>query len=439
MVYLLLNIISIPSLWLSKYLFKKWINPLSVYVIIWYFLISFYHLKLINYNDLSFETWYIIIITYIAYLLGITTYFIANNTNTDKKSRKNIKNSQKLSILFENSQISFYLTLCFGIIGLIGALQAWTVLLKLYGTVTEILLHLGALYQMRVRGDLEGMLPYTSIFSYAGIFFAGINSGIKGKITLISIIPLGALIIKEIAIVGRAGILFGFIEYGLVFLFVILYLNERKIKSKNSKTKLIVTTLLALVLFIGSITFIKNLRGGHKTFTGQTRSIQKMEDSIFITPSIYLYLSAHIGVLNKYLEMNNEEMRFGENTFQFVYNILSKFNIVQKPSGYQKGYYIHVWVNTGTFIRELLVDFGIHGLLIFVFLLGLSITLCWVQFFDNSKLIYFAILIFLFIIVAFSFLMMITRLANWFLSLGLILITLNIIDRFNSYRKEVDK
>jgi len=422
LVFLILNIILVPSLWISKYLFKKWINPLSSYTIVWYAMISFYHLKLIKYDELSVETWYVIIIAYVSFFLGIIGYFASQHSIKNSKIDINCGNEypKTLFISRENSKIFFGLTLLLGLLGLLGALQAWIVLLSLYGSVTKVLLHLGALYQMRVSGELEGILPYTSIFSFASIFFAGIHSATKSRITLVSLLPLVALIIKEVAMVGRAGILFGFVEYGFTFLFASSIIRDNFKIASNNKAKLILSVTISVILFLASITFIKNLRGGSDSYSGKTRAIKALEGATFISPSIYLYLSGHIGVLNKYLEKDIEKARFGENTFQLVYNSLNKFEITSRPNGYQKGYYIPLWVNTGTFIRELLADFGIVGTMLFIYLLGYLVTHSWVRFFSNNNIVHLAILVFLMIIIFFSFLMVITRLANWFLSLGVI-------------------
>ncbi len=426
---LILNIISIPSVLLGKYFFKKWINPLSLYVIIWYLLISFYHIKLINYSDLSYTTWYVVAISYLSFLFGIITFFLAKASSGKKfiLSEQNSLNNEPL--LFRKSSVSAYLTLGFGVLGLLGALQAWSVVLSIYGSVVNALLNLGALYQMRVHGELKGIIPYTTVFLYISIFFAGINSGVKGRITLISVLPLAALIIKEVAEVGRAGILFGFAEYGLVFF---LILSKKKKDKTRFNYKLAISVLLAVGLFVTSVTLIKNLRGTTDLFTGKTRSMKKLENSVFLTPSIYLYLSGHIGVLNKFLEKNNEEKRFGESTFQVVYNILSKFGVTYKPKIYQKGYYIPIWMNTGTFIRELLADFGVSGLLLFLYFLGIFISLAWYNYFSAFNITYLIVLVFFTLIIFFSFLMIVTRMANWYMSFLFIIIICKIIQKFEN-------
>lgn len=417
MVLLILNTVLIPSIWISKHLFRKWINPLSIYTSIWYFMITFYELKLINYSNLSGQTWFVIIFSYVSLYMGSVFYFSVKNSLKNESSSK-VNKQYPLSILLKNdAKVSFYLTIIFGVIGLIGAIQSWFVLVKLFGSIPAALLRLGALYQMRVNGELVGVWPYTSLFSYSAIFFAAVFSAMKSRITVISALPLSALIIKEIAMAGRAGILFGFVEYAFTFLFTIYYLKGSYTSYSFNKTKFILSILIVLFFFITSVTLIKNLRAAPESFRGETRTLKSLNENKFISPAIYLYTSGHIGVLNKFLEKDVENYRVGENTFQFLYNILNKFNVLDRPNTFQKPYRIPVWINTGTFIRELIADFGFPITLIILFMLGFFLALNWNNFFTYGNFNNLVVLVLLMIIIFFSFLMMITRLANWYLTL----------------------
>jgi oligosaccharide repeat unit polymerase len=400
-------------------------------------MISFYHLKLINYKELNFETWYVIILSFVSLYLGAITYFFAKKTFPNLETEKNNLTSPPL-LLQNEGRIAFYFTIVFGTIGLIGAFQAWFVLIKLFGSIPVALLRLGALYQMRVSGELEGVWPYTSLFSYSAIFFAAVFSAVKSRITIISALPLIALIIKEIAMAGRAGILFGFAEYAFTFIFTIYFLKDSDIKYSFNKTKFVSSVLIVSFLFITSVTLIKNLRAAPESFAGETRSLKSLDDNIFISPAIYLYTSGHIGVLNEFLEKDVENYRIGENSFQFVYNLLNKIEFTERPNTFQKPYRIPVWINTGTFIRELIADFGFPFTLVIIFMLGFLLALNWNNFFMHGNFNNLVILVLLMIIVFFSFLMMITRLANWYLTLIFLLTIFSILARLETKISKTD-
>ncbi|MCB9247183.1 MAG: O-antigen polysaccharide polymerase Wzy [Ignavibacteriales bacterium] len=75
-----------------------------------------------------------------------------------------------------------------------------------------------------------------------------------------------------------------------------------------------------------------------------------------------------------------------------------------------------MWTNTGTYIRELHADFGTTGVLLVPYLLGLIITWLWFKFHENKSLFTLVFLVYLYIIIGFTFLMMVTRLNQWFLA-----------------------
>lgn len=392
-------------------------------------MISFYHMKLIGYQDLSTQTWYVVIISYLSLYLGAITYFTAKTSIGNNETIKAEINLSNPLLLKNEARIPLYFTFIFGMVGLIGAFQAWFVLIELFGSIPRALLRLGALYQMRVDGDLEGVWPYTSLFSYSAIFFAAIFSAVKSRITLISALPLIALIIKEIAMAGRAGILFGFAEYGFTFIFTIYYLKTNNRNYHFNKVKFTASILIVLFLFLTSITLIKNLRAAPESFSGETRALKSLNENKFFSPAIYLYTTGHIGVLNEFLEKDIENYRVGENTFQFVYNIFNKIGFTERPNTFQKAYRIPVWINTGTFIRELIADFGFPITIIILFAMGFFLALNWNNFFMHGNFSNLVILVFLMIIIFFSFLMIITRLANWYLTLALLLSILSILSK----------
>ena len=435
MEFIFINTVFFPTIWLSRRLFGKIFNPLSLYAVIWYFMLTFYNLRLINYVNLSFETWNVIFLSFLALFLGILTYATAKNS-LNNSSEKQITQKKELPIILRNDgKILFWLTIVFGTIGLFSAIQTWFVVMNKYNSVIELLLHLGRIYQMRVSGELEGIIPYLSLFTFSAIFFSAIYSAYHKRIKLVSLYPLTALIIKQVALAGRASILLGFLEYVIAFIFMLYFMNDKKLLPNKKNIVIYFQALALILLFVFTIVAIKNLRGATENYTGATLTMKKFEDSPFLSPSIYLYLTGHVGVLNKFLEKDDEKSRIGENSLQFLYNLLSKFKVVEKPKGYQKGYYIPLWINTGTFIRELIADYSLPGTLVFLFLLGFLIMFTWHNFYFNNNIISLVVLVFLTLIIGMSFLQIVTRLANWVLSFIFIILTLSIINHF-SYKRE---
>jgi len=88
-----------------------------------------------------------------------------------------------------------------------------------------------------------------------------------------------------------------------------------------------------------------------------------------------------------------------------------------------------MWSNNGTFLRELHADFGIAGVLLVPFLLGLMNTWLWFKFYEEKRLVVFALLVFLYVIIGFSFLLMVTRFIYWTVGLILTLLSIPVLEK----------
>ena len=88
-----------------------------------------------------------------------------------------------------------------------------------------------------------------------------------------------------------------------------------------------------------------------------------------------------------------------------------------------------MWTNTGTYIRELHADFGVIGVFLVPFLLGLLITWLWFKFYEEKSLVVFTFLVYLYVVVGFSFLVMSSRLNQWFMSQILIVLFIPILEK----------
>jgi oligosaccharide repeat unit polymerase len=141
--------------------------------------------------------------------------------------------------------------------------------------------------------------------------------------------------------------------------------------------------------------------------------LKKLSNSGIISSSIYLYFSSPIAVLNEYLDKRKEVAVFGENTFYPIYNNLNRIGAKVNLKPYPKGYFIPMWVNSATYIRELDVDFGPSGIFIFPFILGFLSTYFWKKFFDTGNIVYIVFYSFTTTLIVFSIFYIGTRLTFW--------------------------
>lgn len=433
MVFLLLIFFSVFFALLSKHLFDKWFNHLSIYVIIWFFLLFLYELKLIRYEDLTFETWFVIIGAFISYFLGIITFFVAKNNfgNYPDSNNKNLRIQTNLFI--NNAKVLKISILITSIIGLIGAIQNWLVLLHEFKTFPNIIISANIIYHMRVEGELA-FVPYLSSFSYVAVFLGALYSARKGKISFYLTFPFLGVILSDLANVGRAGMLFAFVEFISALVLYSYSINKYDLnQSKRSNKKFAISIVLIFISLVAAATVVKSIRGSVESISSSTSTLNKLKGNAVITPTVYLYFSSDVGVLNKYLELEKENSMFGENTFMPIYRVLNKLDLVEKPQFYQTGYYIPMWTNTGTYLRELHADFGVTGILLVPFLLGLFITFLWFKFFETTRLNYLVILVYFYIIIFFSFVVFEPRQGYWIISLVLILLFIPALEKLSLF------
>jgi len=425
-----ITVISIVVILGSKKIFGKWFNPVSLYTIIWGVMLFLYELKLIAFFDLRTNTWLIIIASFTSFLLGVIT--ILSSRSTAGKSNIVFETCEiSPPIFLDNGKVLRYTIFFLSIIGLASALQHWQVLLSEYGSVFNVLVHSYTVYRSRLTGDEPaGIIPYVWLASYFAVFLAGIYTAYKRKLTLLSTVPLIAIVLKETARLTRAGILFGLFSFIISFVLTRhLLTKDRSKKFEFKKTKLILTVLIVISIMVSGAALVKIIRNPVEEFGGTSSSLNQVKGGAFISPAIYFYASSQVGVLNQYLEKNKENVNFGYSTFFGVYTILSKFHLVEKPKTQHKGYLIPQWSNTATFLREIHADFGFAGILLIPFLIGLLATFYWFKFFETHNFIYHVTLTHLLLIIAMSFFSLATRFPVWIYGWILFLFCIPIMEK----------
>jgi oligosaccharide repeat unit polymerase len=421
MISILTIIIFISSLILGKTLFGRWFNHLSLYVSVWAPMILLYEMKLIRYHDLTPSTLILIFLSYFCFVLGILTYISAKEKKAVDKIISKRDNIDWL-MLNDGKHLRF-LSWLTALIALAAVIQNWMVLIKMFGDVTTVLINASVVYRLRIERKIEGQIPYLFLFGYVSVFFAAMYTALRNKFSLISFFPFIPVILKEISQVSRAGILLAMFEYLITFLLFKFYLKKHNPeKLVKSNKKLIVGVSIIIIVIIFSASLVRISRGSTENIVGATSQLKSQEDNLFLSPSMYLYFSGHVGALNKFIQSEDQKTLFAEHTLFGLYSIISKFDIVRRPTDYNQGYFIPTWINTTTFIKELYQDYGYGGTLIFIFLLGISVTFFHFKFLYNGNLYDLIILVFLYLIISFSYIVLVTRLSYWYLPLVFLLV-----------------
>jgi len=429
MIFVIVPTIAFLSFLLGRYIFKRWFNHISLFAFIWMGMIMLYELRLLPYKEIVPATWLFIAATFISFILGTLTYVTLKRLFPSQNPKSKERNREFNKIFADDAKVVRYSLFLFSFISIAGAVQHWMVLIDMFGSIPKVFLNALTIYRMNTEeGGIKGQVPFVSNFGYVAVFWGAVYTAYKGKFTFLSILPFIGIIIKETSTIGRAGILLGLFEFIFVFLLFrhCLTINDKeKFRFSRPNATISITFLLALLIFAASV--VKISRVSFEQYQGASKTLRELEGNIILSPSVYLYLSAHLGVLNEFVKRQDERTLFAQNTFLPVYNFLDRLDIVKRPNQYQKGYFIPMWVNTGTFIRELFADFNVFGLLLFPYLLGLFMTYLWFRLVREGSLYILVILSYLYIIIGFSFLVMITRTSYWSISLTLNLLTIFVI------------
>jgi oligosaccharide repeat unit polymerase len=250
----------------------------------------------------------------------------------------------------------------------------------------------------------------------------------------LSFIPLVSIIIREIGQAGRAAMSVALVEFILTFfLFRYLLNKDHSERFKFSKMNAILSSTLLIALFILAVSIVRISRTTESSekFTGASSELTQTKGNILISPTIYLYASSNVAVLSKYFSSEGENTGFGQNTFQTIHYYLARFEIIDRLNERPKGYHIPMWTNSATYLRDLHADFGISGVLLGPFLLGLLVTWLWFKFYEKQSLIAFTFLVYLNLVVVFACLGIVTRFTFWSLTLIFILLFIPVLEKIS--------
>lgn len=432
-------LVSFLAIVVSRAVLGKWFNHISFYFALWAGMVSFYEMKLMAYFDLSDRFWLVVFAGSLSFLFGALIY-PAVKSAFPEGNKGNFEPDPLYMKFFGNDILLNRIILLCSIIGIISALHHWLILINMFGSLPKVLINFNVIYRMRVENKIEGLIPYAYVLAFAGVFFAGIKVAKEGKVGILSLSPFVGVILRELANVGRAGILFAFVMF-ISVIFLSRYSIQKK-SADGSKSffnkKSIIPLAVIFGLLIGSAGLVRTFRGTYESYKAASSTLNKTAGGFFITPSLYLYMSSHAGVLNRYLDKDFEkDFVTGETTFFSVYNFLSKFELVKAPDAYEKGYFIPMWSNTATVYRYLHQDFGILGLFLPPFLTGLLASFFWIRFYEKHKIMDLLLLCYIYIGIGMSFMILVTKASIWPISLVSVYLIIKAVEFHKNYSEKV--
>ena len=308
------------------------------------------------------------------------------------------------------------------------------VLIRMFGGIKNAIISGNLIYSMsKHEGGIPGMWPYVDSVGLSADFLGGYFAGLRKRPLILGIIPFVVELTNAVSGFGRSRLIIGVILWGTAF-----FLPQAKKAAADRKilVRRVVMISSIVLIFVFGMQAILTLRGARESFTGETTALSHVKGVGFITPSIYMYLSCDIPVLNKFLDYEFsgkvEHTPTGGFTFAPFYRLFSKFGIVDPMPVYEKFYNVPVYTNTGSFLRELYVDWGVAGSLLITYILGGFVSTVYEIYRRKKSLVALSILAHFYVVVFFTFALIATTLTYWLISLVASVIGTLIIEKFGN-------
>lgn len=346
-------IISLLQLYLSRRRFKKLVNPVSIYIVVWNAVAFLYELNLVYFNELTLFAWITIIIFQ-------TIFFVTCSLGN------NISIKQTKNIDFDRGVI-FKTIIVLSVISAFGIIPNFINFVHRYSW--NFMDNMNSIYIDRLTNSRGyELIPYVGSLAYMAVIFSGVycrRYGFDKKL----LIPISLSILDTLPGGGRSGIVLIFLFFTMPRVLFGTNFNTIPQKKSVSNRKKILGLVIAMILII---LFWKMSSVRSRWINVNNYMSPQMVKMVSINPvfyKTYIYIVAPLVALSEYLKKMS--FNFGINTFGFFINILNKFGFGLYYERYQTSLYTPLECNVATYIRELIQDFTFFGALIGVGLIGI--------------------------------------------------------------------
>ncbi len=402
----------------ARWVFGCWTNHVVVYLVMWVLSLLLFQMRLFSYYPLQPETWIVIIAGTFSFLLGALMPGMALYAGSGDMPRPRRSTEAPSSFVMKRRQkilrIALYIA---NVISFGGALQQWFIVIRKFGSVFNVLALGNLLYSYRVaEGALPGTIPYVSSLALTGAVLAGLYTAMTGTLKPAAVVPLIVQVMLSMANMGRSGLILAAVLFLSSYSLCRLAMPLPRRSARTGRLKRLLAVSAVVILLALGTEFVRSGRGAVENFAYQGQALTHLRTASFITPSVYLYLTVHFGVLNQYLIQDVEHTPWGSNTFAPLYRLLAKAGLGPTIPWYPRFYHTPVGANTGTYLRELHADFGILGIFAGPFLLGLLGSLTWYRYLATHSYVLLTVGAYLGVIVVMSIFYIVLRGGDFVLS-----------------------
>ena len=347
---LCLIIVFLSRLFVSKSL----CNPINIYTAIWFFIFFLHESSYIQFDEISEETFMIIIVAHISFVVGGFAGF--------KIKFKIFKNMFRKRDEYEKKVVLTRILIILSVITAIGVVDEFYHNNLSYGF--NIVDNFAMMYKDQLEKDMESNLKLSSLVNVVtpllGIYI--LNYGMK----LFLIIPFLDLLLFGMSNGSRGSfiILMGFLGCFITLKFYNnLNVDKVIINNINRNRKKIIQAVAVAFVIIVLVTISRN--------NAKTIAVDNPVITFLVT-----YLAAGIGGLDQFIE-SPDIVYYPQYFFRVPFIFFNKLGITQVDTFYTvPTFFIPFSTNVYTYIGELIHDFG-YLYFIPCFLLGYLSCLCY--------------------------------------------------------------
>lgn len=377
--FTVLFILTISVFFISKKFFADFFTPFSIYSGVWLFLFASYSLNWVNYIPVSFNIWLLLITSLIAFVVGSIIVLFGPKGQFTLATPQKIVPWDKII----NPQIYEFWLLSFAILSFIGTYEYLRVINRVFGLntffVNSSLIRIGQSSE-RFFSEFSSsdylllhlnMLTTVLVVVYFNIFPFQKNKLWIGMIGLICAISTFFMVART-----------QFVTILIWSFFFTVYLKPVSFSSFKFITRL----SILLVIFLGVFNFWAQILGKTVYVNRTILSAVNAPEFLSFLVDPYIYLTGTIPAFQIHIS-------HVDNYFLGTYMVLPLTKIVARlapnievPNEILPFYAIPFRFNVTTYLNVFYEDFGIIGLIVGPFLLGVLTNLIYYKMRKNPSI-----------------------------------------------------
>lgn len=364
-----------------------WINPVSVYLVMWATATMAAYVNWLNLYPVNRLAWALIIMSGVAFVLGAATVMLTRSS-VGIKSRSG---DRQVVIKLRFEEIAPRIIVGISSLALIAVLYEWFQLIRAYGSVGNVFVSANAIYAARVAGtSTVSSIPYVSSLALCACAIGGVAIAWTRRLAPVYFLPLLIVILDSVAAMGRAGILVALALY----VFPATMTGKSAAEPGYQASRLRGVLVLALIVFAGS-NLIRDTRGGNEDYLlPDSHVLSALESVGLFRPSIYVYIAGPTTAFSESLHHDRDDLGRGEvagvQTFGPLFRLVSRTGIIDRVSYYEQFVPLGVdrQMNVGTYLKDVYIDFGEIGCVVFAYLLGIIAMSMWMRAVKGLSMVY---------------------------------------------------